>query len=491
MIQRISFLLTFFLSIHISCFSQDLLTKFAFNNTSIYTDKIRVYPVMDKRNMLNLFALDNKSIKRCFFDESLKLQSQMTFKIPDGLHENFMGSIVDSGSYQLFFGNKSKSKFNAVIIYPDSGTNCKLLPELHLEKEKFLESFEFEDKFYVVTIKKQRSVLGLYIFPKGKRYTAVEIDLHKYNWGRQYNYNNLYELIEAKMNGSPVPNRFTKIDTQSPNLLEKTSLLNKLYVYDDQLYLTIDDNIHQKTHVIMLGLRDYALSVKTVSFEIKCTIDDYVPKVNSFLDHDILHQLAVCNDKIVLKIVDLKNNIILQSYEATKKDEISFRNSSIIKERSLKEFEGGDYIKEIAKTKTFFRHISDLRIGISAYHVKDVLYLTLGGSTGNHDNAGGGSGMINEAGMLMPITPYPIQMINNSCYSVYFKSALSNGDFKHKSGNTGMLAFDKIKAYENTLIDEKSKTVFKIGQNYVFGYCMPLENMYYLRKFTDNDFDRR
>jgi hypothetical protein len=399
-----------------------------------------------------------------------------------------LGHSIDSKGYHLFFTNKRKNEFVCKTIDVNSQNGYEKVISLKLKGETFLETISYNHKFYLLTIEKKSSILNIYIFEGEVISNSYKFDFSLFKFSKF----GLYEAFLNKDKSFDFDLEVQKIDNSNPNSLDLTSKRNKIYYYDNKIYLTVDNNL-SNTKVINISLDDFS---SEVTFYNQAKIDcgeAYLIRSNSYLLGSHLYQIKGCRNELYFQITDLTTDVVIKEYRVKHDDVITFSNTPLIQEKSTQDSE-----KELDKTKQLLRRISTSAIGIAARLSQQKIELIIGGI--NEIQQGGGVGFNTSTGSTI-VTPFgkvstpPTNNYNATMYgytnyantrSVYFKSLLDTVNFNHIPGIVADNAYDKIAKYvANNKEGVTSETIFKINDYYVFGYYGKWNKVYHLMKFVD------
>jgi len=490
------FTLSILVILGVRLFSQDILIEKDVALKSVFKDKRESFPIVnnDKDEIL-LFLLDNAEIKGFKFNMDYELKDDFTTEKPISKFKILLGHSVDNENYNLFFTNEKKNEFFVKSI---NVTNKKAVDKqltLKFKDERFLETISYNNKFYLLSIVKRSSKIKIYVFEGNSITSTEQLDFSEYKFSST-GYSKLFDVLLSE-NNSPFQLNL-KIDNRNPNPLDLTTKENKIYYYDNKIFLSLDNNL-ENTKLITISLEDFSSYVNFYN-QLNIESDDtYRMKSNSYLFMDNLYQVKGNKDELGFQVIDIKRDSILREYRVKADEEIKFSNTSFVQEGGTTIFTQ-DSEKELNKTKQVLRKISASDIGITARLSDNNIELTIGGFKEVQRSSGGGGMMMTSPGTTIstphgtfstsPTYHYNPTMYGFSTYtntrSVYFKSLLSNIDFNHIAGAVSDNAYDKINDYEEDN-DEgmSSETIFKVDNYYVFGYYKKWDKKYYLVKFAN------
>ncbi len=473
-------------------FERDVKLKSFFNE-----DKKESFPVVNYDSKeIAMFLLDKKEIKSFLFDMNYVLIDSFATTRPKGKYDILLGHTFENDNYNLIFTNENKTKFFIKSInIGDKHFNHKEL-EIKIKGEKFLESFSYKNNLYIITIKNSSSILNIYEF-KGREITRIEkIDLSNHKFSKSSR-----SLSYVLFNNTSAKREYiilNKIDNKNPNPIDLSSYANKIYCYNNKMFITLD--VYQNyTKVISINLSNFESNVFDFKFpEIDCKYDVGVNS-NSFLLGDKIYQVSGCKNELYFSISNINSKVKLKEWNVKKNEIIDFKNTPLIQLGGA--FNKNKKYKELSETKQILRKMGAGNIGVSAYKVNDKLEITIGGfkkmntkeiigalaaagaMTAGAKSSSGFMGSKNS-NYYYNSTMYTYQ---NYSYarSIYFKSLL-NEELENITGSINENAFDKIREYNKNHQKELStETIFKVDDYYVLGYYDKKEVKYYLLKFKE------
>lgn len=471
----------------LNLFSQDLIFEREMTLKSFINDKREAFPIVNPdNNEIALFLLDNKVIHSLLLSSEYDLIGNYISDRPTGPYETLLGHSVASEIYYLYFSNSNKNKFYTESIDVSGQRSMGKLQKLKLKNEKLLETISYQNKFYLLTIKKKSSIIKIYVF-EGDELSSIEVvDLSAYSFSNSA-FPQLYYVLSKSESPVITTINIGKIDNKNPNSLDLTAQENKLYCYDNKVYITLDHAV-ENTKLITIDLQDFSSTFKFYDqANTSCGYSDRM-KSNSYLHNNILYQIIGCQQELYFSAYDLQKDMLLKDFTIKENEEISFKNTPVIQEGGTSIYSQG-VEKELEKTKQILRKIAKSNLAISVYSSKHDLEISLGGYKEVQSAGGGAPGMVmNNSSFGAPTYYYNPTYYGFSKYSnartVYFKTLLDKGSFEHVKGEVPENAFDKIQHYRyiNTA-DKSSETIFACADYYVFGYYDKSAKKYYLKKF--------
>jgi hypothetical protein len=340
-----------------------------------------------------------------------------------------------------------------------------------------------------LSIKKRSSILNIHIFEANKLNKTVSCDFSKYRFSNADG-SNLYDILNHGNLPLQPDIQIAKIDEYCPSSLEITSNINKLYINNDKIYLTLDINT-EDTKLITFNLADNSTEVNNFLHDTINGNNNLDVNSNSYLFGDNILQIIGSSNEIIIKAVNRDSKSLIKKYRISKSQEIDFKNTSLLQEGGTTTFTNNSN-KELNNSEQILRKISNSSIGISAYVMQDMIELTIGGyKEVEHTNTSSSTTfMTGPNNNSVPLMNYHNPLFNSytkytNTRTVYFKSLLDKTSFCHVTDSIPNNAFDKIKIFESHNDNIKSKTIFRLNDYYVFGYYDTQAGNYYFRRFDD------
>jgi len=494
--MRKIFFLLFFIAFTSNINSQEILVEKEIKLRSFFLSKNKkdVFPVVNKeRTEIQMFLLDNKEIRGLTFNMDYILKDSFTTFRPKGKFNILLGNTYHDKNYTLFFTNENKTKFSVKSINIINKQSKFKELDLKLKGEEFLESISYNNKLYIITIKRKSSKLYIYEFVDDQTGVKKEIDLSKERFSKSFK--TLFYVLFHTNSALKEKIVLNKIDHKNPNSIDLVSFPNKIYCYNNTIYITMDV-YDEYTKVISIDLTNFKSNVIDYPFaEVDCAYDLGI-RSNSYLFENNIYQISGCKKELYFSIADIKNGSKYKEWRYKKDDAIDLKNTPLIQLGGA--FHKNENYKELDETKQILKKIEDGNIGISVYKPKEDIEVTIGGYAklftkeligvalmGFAAGVGGtpNIGPSNNNYYSNP-TMYSFQNYAHA-RSVYFKS-LFNQNLDHIKGNVSDNAFDKIRIFANENANNFSVvTIFKVSNYYVLGYYDKTKKKYYLLKFID------
>jgi hypothetical protein len=425
--------------------NEDLQVEKSFVNEVQEEDTKDVKNAKDKKKK-DTWADDNAEIVRNFM---------RTYTEP-------LGNFSRGNKAVVIYSNSNKTEFGSLMVDFDSNRFVATIYPIKLEHDRFVEGFMYKGNFCVMTAGKKFDYMRFYIiedYNKVQKHKEIQYGNH---------YEGLRDLMFKSQNWSKV-SQAVVIDYQTYNELGATHKIAKIYLTENEVLLTLDQN-HQQTDMLILDIENERMSVKTYPKTPVAEGDWATRKSNSFLYYDYLVQASCTYDKLVLDFVDIQTSQKIKSYSVEKKDSILFKNTPLIQEKSGGSTNGTRILK---KTSQLFNKISNSTIAISMNPDKyGNIKMTLGSYLERQQSGGGGGMMMMGGGM-----------------GAYFESSFHLPTFEHnqerKISETDNV-MDCIRDYENKMGEANSLTltyIFRRGNEFVFCYYLSDSDKYYFVPF--------
>lgn len=479
-----------FLILSLNGFSQERLTWFTNTlKTDTTTPINNIYPIVNKENGdIAIFLVDENNINGYLLNNQFESKNKLTLTRTNTKYQVLIGnSISDENNFRVFFSNNSKNKFATSNFSFDKNTSDFKELNIDMSNERFIQTISYENKFFLVTIEKLKSILYLYSFDKNNYFKKQTIDLTKERFVDQESLGETLYRIIKNSNGTSgfQPNvEITKIEENNPNTIELTSEKAKFYQKDNLFLISLDYNKNY-TQIISVNLNDFNYTVKT-RIKPLSEINNFEKQSNSYINGNYLYLFTTTKKEFSFTVQNIDSVNLIKTYSAKIGESIDFKNSPII-------LEGGVYnsYKELEKTKKYLRKIKSSNIGISVYKFNNDYQITLGGTK---EIKQGSPMMMPMGGLAMSIGSLTANLIFNPTLFAFdsYSNSLStyilcrfNNQLEHIKGNYKLNVFDKIKNEINGKKNIDSKTVFKYKDYYILGTYANYSRTLQLQKFKD------
>ncbi|MCI4666897.1 MAG: hypothetical protein MRZ79_01960 [Bacteroidia bacterium] len=234
-------------------------------------------------------------------DEGLKVEKRFeVFDLPKEETHQRLGFTYKDGLLFIAYLNQETQAYEVLSILSDSeGTNFSSIDMSRLSSGSvFWGTFTYEGILHIVRLPKGQSSIRLCKFEGGQEFSAEEFNIEN------------EQFIER------LRDNLTRIDQENPPNMERTYLPGKLYHFDDQLYLTLDEAT--QTNIVHIDLRtgikeEFSLPMKAFA--------DSLSKTNSLIIEGKIFQLAMSRDSLNLSIKDISTRNELHTYTYTSTEE--------------------------------------------------------------------------------------------------------------------------------------------------------------------------
>ena len=471
-------------------FAQEKLVEFKNDlDDSKYSIK-EVIPVVNQKNdHISLFFMNTKQVYGYLLNDDFNVIKKLSSEDRRRKYNTIIGySVKDSLNYNLYLTNNNNNKFASINFSFDTGNS--VLSEFNLQspKEKFVQTVTIKNSCYLIAILSESSVFKIYKLDGVNAPKPYSIDLkNEFFLGRDNDKASLYSLFKIKSNGTYVEIETNKIEEDVPNSIEVVSEEKKLYVRDNKIVFTFDNN-RDVTQILTINPVDYSYSIESIPKPL-LKVKSHQKKSNSFISEDKIFTIASTNDSLALRIQDFKSRALLKELTVSKEDSITFKNTPIIQE-------GGVYdnYRELESSQKFLRKLTSADLGVSVYMQNDEYLITIGSK--KEIKTGGGGMMMPMGGFGgFPIASFgsvnvffnPTYFAYNSYFntkSVHIKS-LFDLNFNHIKGTVEDNFFDKIENHSEPESSSEGKTIFKYKDYFVLGNYIPKTRTYTLKRFQD------
>jgi len=432
------------------------------------------------------FAINGRQILAQEFDTSYQTITTHTYeKLNDLQFPNLIGGIYAEKKTVLVYANGRNKSFNALSV--NNERKFLINKEIKIGKDEiFLESFELGKYFYLVTVGWQKSYLVFYRINNELIIETHKVELKEYSFGNQEP--DLYKNLISTTNDINV----SKISYQTINSLAATFNMAKIYTFDDTFVLTLD-KLFGQTLFLKINLLNW--DTELIKFKVNIEACDK-SKSNSFLYFDKLLKAQVCDDRLILSIIDINSKEILNKYEAKSGEEIKFKNTPITQEGGSSVYVANDS-RELANGNSLFRKIHNSQMSLAANLTKQCrscYEVTIGSFEEKEMASGGGPSYIGGTSVPMGGAMIPVQGSFSPTYigytkstwtkSAFFKTLLQGDNFSHKTGQIEKNEFERIESFvdknESEII---TKTVFYKTNNYYLTYYSKESKNFIVMKF--------
>lgn len=453
------------------------------NTLKDFTSKVKqTYTLFDeKNNDFSIFLEDSDHVCAFYYNNKLENLASIKAKALPKKYKYFLGYSVNNLDQNLYFSNSQKSKFGLYSFNFDNNKAEEEELDLEIENETFLQSISNNNKFYLLTITNNSSILNFYSFDN-KEVKRNQLDLSETVFiNSKYEGVPLSKVLDTNSNGC-----LAKVEQNNPTPIKMAFSFSKLYVVDNNVIITVDksDDI---TQIITISLNDFEFDVQSVK-QPEINEETIFKLSNSFLINDFLFQIISTRNKMVLNIKDYKSKESLKRYSISKKEVLSLEKNALDNDK-----------KGIKKTNRFLKNATVNYIGLAIYKLNDDYQIKIGSyrpqNTGGPmmtSTPGFGSFSFNPATSTVSFTPgTPIYSFNSygSAGIGIVSNTLSetlDSDFNFLSKTHKDNVFDKARGYIEINKEEMiGETLFKYKNSLILGFYKRGTNIYKLLEFND------
>ncbi len=295
-----------------------------------------------------LFVREGNSALVLALDRELRVKKQFRiFDLPPLDSHLRLGYTYKRGQLYIAYLDRKTKEYKGLSIFPDEeSSRFSAIDMSRLSRGSvFWGTFTYEGILHIVRLPRGQASIRLCRFEGGEEFSAQEYPVLK------------DEFVQG------MRDNLTRIDAENPPSLEKTYLPGKLYHYEDQLYLTLDDR--GQTHVVHInlktGLKD-EFTLEAPGFQ------DSLTKSNSLILQDKIFQLAMSRDSVHLLVRELNSDKVLRSLLYDGRDEWEFQRGAMVLE------DKNGQTKQLSDRDSFLTHAYDMPyLGMGADLIADTL----------------------------------------------------------------------------------------------------------------------
>ncbi|TDO83997.1 hypothetical protein EV143_101442 [Flavobacterium chryseum] len=454
-------LLLFFLIFSKSIlFGQTILNSFPLNlNNPLENGQIlNVEDV--KTHDVYAFATDDKNITILKYNKSLFLTNQFTDSIRIAENRTLMGhSLSEDGNPTLYWGSDNLKNIKIIKYYLDTKNSKTLNFDFPQNDDYIISTFQKNNSFYVLAKEKREQHLLLYEFKNGN----CEIKMFDFSGFNFQNEKGQNFTLSTLIKYYPIH----KMESNDFNPLDKTTSINKMYVLEDRIILTLDYSA-KKTQVFDLNMETLVVTEKNFNQPVSKKASQ---NSNSFYSENQLFQVKANKDEFLFDLKDFDSGKTLKSISFSKNDTIRFKNSPFFLQTS------NNKPQELKTTSKFLSHLSDLSVGVSVLKNKKNNFITFGGYVeyvafsidyGQNDFFNDGNG----------------QSQYTRTKTVSFDAVL-NPDLEFVNQQSEPLAIDNIFYFLSITKNVSLENILKLKDYSILGYYDLVSKQFIMRKFTD------
>ena len=505
-------------------YSQKQVGSFNFEIKSSSKSIQKSFSIFNKYNSnTSTFLFENKAIYAYLLNENFNLKKQLTFEIKKHKYNVFIGKTYDKkDNYTLILSNSKRTKFAIIKFLFDTNKVLLIEDSFDTKNLRFLQSVNKGDKAHLLFLDEKTSNIvsrnysinkettstffdfkNEKFFITDKKKTSLKQLLTDYTKPNHSEIKNIvYEL--TKINDSPYKNEFvyksfsttTKRSQVPPTSIELSSRLNKLYINESDIIITLDKNRFY-TQILTLNLEHGTYTFQKIKKPL-FNVSSMNKRSNSFIHNNLFFLITASKDVLNFSIYNLENKNLLKEFITTSSDSIKFKNSPIIQEGgAFKEY------RSLEQTKQFLRKVSQSNIGIGVTNNKDGYEIVIG----CEKQTVKGINTISTI-LSMGLAGFSPNLIDTSNFSQTDFNSFTNylttksvrihclfdENFNHKAGRIQENIYDRITNFiKPKLITEKDGIyevssqntevpqaidIFKTNNSTILGFYLPLTKKY-------------
>lgn len=446
-----------------------------FNDSRSLKKPIEVINVIDEENGgVAVFFKYSNAIRAYLYDQDKNLINKVLVHMLPKYASNYLGCSNFNNVYTLFFRNIGNTKFSSLTIdFKGSTFNSKNDIGLHLKRETVVEFFEDNNQVYILTSINKTSKLNLYTIFYDGQFDVKLINLSNEVFEKP---NGISTNLNVLIRGLKQESMTRSIKVGEPSSLEIASSKNKLY-YSNGIITFTSNYFHHCTYIIDINIADGSYKYSKFN-NTNYKKEDLLKKANSFIYGQHFFNLYVSKNGLTYDIYDRTTKHLVKKFEVKKDEIIPFKNSPII-------LEGGDFknYRELERTAQFIRKVTNSKISTYVYKINGNYVLSIGSSEPKQQAQ---IGYYYTGGLVGGLIGVATTYLLTSSYNSYIRTkstrieCLFDQDFNHVLGEVPLNGFDRIKKYVDAKNLEKAplQSVFKPGNEYIFGYYNKVYNSY-------------
>jgi len=306
------------------------------------------------------------------------------FELDKSLYRTeYLLATRDAKYHTAFFYHERSRTIKAFRIDLGMGItqtlDCGVVPG----DEDFLSVVQVDNTFYLLTVSKSASIIHLWESVQGNPFVKTSFDV------QHPKFHEAFRVTEEQVNEKIYSDiGIDKITYELENNLKSAHALNKLYVIDGKLIITMDEPDQLWLYTISLDQKK--LDEKKLAFTLEAGEGKGNKQGNSFLYYNKLFR-ATANDEML--------NIVMLDVDSVKMEwnQKIFRDMPIlIKNGPIVTESGSATPKVIGKTAQYFNKVQNSKIAIAVNEINDQYLLQIGSyeyrqSYNGYGNGGGGS----------------------------------------------------------------------------------------------------
>lgn len=342
--------------------------------------------------------LNHKQIQLTTVSKNYSFASAQ-FELDKSLYRSeYLLGTRDSKFHTAYFYHERTKTIKAFRIDLGMGTaqtlDCGVIPA----DEDFLSVMQVSQKFYLITISKKTATFNLWESIQGEPFVKNSFDVAHENLHHAFlsNEGDLNEKMYSDIG-------IDKISYDLENNLKSAHALNKLYVIDGKIIITMDEP--DQSWLYTINLNEKKLNEKKLSFVLEAGEgkESNNKQGNSFLYLNKLFRVTSNDEMLNIVMLDVDSVKMEWNQKIFRDQPILIKNGPIVTES------GSNTPKVIGKTSQYFNKVQNSRIAIAVNEINDQYLLQIGsyefkqsyGPNGTGNGGGGGSRISIGVGMGM------------------------------------------------------------------------------------------
>ncbi len=417
---------TFFILFATNIIAQRPVLQFS-NNLAEESEKISSsHTICNTLNGDLLFILEsNQKYHGYLFDSDFKQINSLSAQKHVKKYDQYLGCIINGGDYSMVHYNQSKKKFGITSFNFKLKTTESNSIDFKLDNEKLIESFNYNNKLYLISVKPNTKSFNLHIYD-GNKFEKQIIEINGSNDKNPYKGTSHDLMVDQKFSTG---NTLKKVNNLIPRSYTANLSKSKLYLNDNSLTITFDKE-DQITRTLSFNLDSFKIKRRNF-YHIK-NVTSKIKRSNSYIFNNKLFQIASSSEYLKLTITDLETNQKIKEYFGSKNADIYFKNGSINQQKT--DLLGGD--RKLDNPKQFLRKLSKGKQGLSVYYSNEHYKVSIG-SVKPVAFSGGGNGFstgYNNSGQVSTHYMHTAGSITPEQKSVWIDCVFDN-EFNHTKGN--------------------------------------------------------
>lgn len=412
------------------------------------------------------FITDNEKINILKYNQSLFLINRYIDSIHYEKDRILIGhSISEDGNPTLYWASPNVQNIIIIKYFLETKTS-RALNFNFPQNIQHIAKFENNNNLFILAKEKNDSDLLLFTFKNGiceiKKFDFSKISIQNEK-GQNFS-------LATLLRYHPIQ----KMDSDNFNTLDKTSSLNKMYIEDGHIILTLDYDL-KKTQVLDLNIETAEIKEKNFAKPIS---QKPSKTSNSFYNLGKLFQINSNTEEFLFDIKDFDTEKSIKSVSVTKNDTIRFKNSPIFLQTD------NNKPQKLKTTAKFFKNLSGLRGAISVLQNDKNTYITFGG----YAEYLGTDVLYTKSDMLDDFANPGIQQFMLT-KMVFFDSTM-DANFEFVTKQNEPLAIDNIYYFLSVTKNIVMENIIRLKGYYILSYYDTALKQFVLRKFTDGFIDQ-